>query len=143
MLKVSPILALAGTALLLSAAPVLAAGPLITSGVTFVDGKDAEPPPWPKDAPQTVPQEPKPAVKQQVSFTRPPAAKKTRDGDDTQMGSDDTVAAIQQVAAAPPETARTPRNAIMRIPPRYRAYEGGITFARTMAGAPVTIIWDR
>jgi hypothetical protein len=180
MKSIHPFVALAGAAVVFAtgyawgAASDSAADPfmntkvLATSGVSFVDGPEADPPPWPADAPQTA----KAAIDQPAAVTTaaaqrpapftPPAAPPETErvvpgtqasgalgGDNASLAMSDipssAIAPVYHPPEAPAESSALVPDDTRRVTRRLRAHsdvQKQITFGTKRSGQPVTIIWD-
>lgn len=180
MRPIHPILALAGAAVVLatgyawgSAAAADTANPFIntkvlaTSGVKFVEGPDADPPPWPSNAPKAPPASPasdtaaaQPSVVPALVSvsTAQPETQRVTPAQATAMAMNTTVpsSALSPVSRPPvdptvsmepslqqqPVSSAVPDDTrFLRQRPR-RVLQKEVTFATTHEGQPVTIIWN-
>jgi hypothetical protein len=109
--------------------------------MSFVEGPDADPPPWPADAPQ--------------ASAFPPATRKVSPPSSNLVAALNTPAiagpssAVYPVSNPPPMVQELPAPELQRVAqtrsaaPRRVAVKREVTFGTTREGKPVTIIWDR
>ncbi|MEZ0226779.1 MAG: hypothetical protein ACAH83_19635 [Alphaproteobacteria bacterium] len=108
--------------------------------MSFVEGPDADPPPWPSDAPQAS------AFPPETRRVSPASSKLVAAANAPATGV--PASAVYPVSNPPPALQESPppdiqRMAQTQVLPRRVVAKKEVTFGTTREGRPVTIIWDR